>query len=493
MLFDKPLYEYLEREPVLNLEFLKNKACFEELLDYKTLMEKLETIQAPAPPKPKAKPMKPEFEEPEISFWQTVALKKRRILKNYHTEYDRKLEIWQQTCNKVDLLSNEMNQQYEKVLENIREQKNEIEKNIELRKNAFLHEQEIFNENLNVLSVNYQGKHNEAVEKYFELVLMHSTYPEIFPKNAELNYNKENNTLYVAYQLPHPDKVPVEIDILPDMLNQTETIFNLSDDEFVNYYNNIVYKILLKVLHDIFSADFAKSVEAVNINGWVHNLNKGNGQFENVCVATLFSTLNEFEKINFDLIDPAPCFKLLHGVSSASLAGLSPVPASFNIDKKPRENKNEQAVTEQVDNDTNLANMGMAEFEKTLLGLFEKEFRMANGEIRVIQESQDGSFEACGYDPDTIRGGRIIIQARKNTKSVPVSAVKELFGSVIHEGALKGIIVTTSDFTPEAYEFARNKPILLLNGEQLLSIFEKHGMKARINFREAISLKSWLS
>jgi restriction system protein len=71
--------------------------------------------------------------------------------------------------------------------------------------------------------------------------------------------------------------------------------------------------------------------------------------------------------------------------------------------------------------------------------------------------------------------------------------VKELFGSVIHEGAIKGILASTADFTPEAYEFARNKPISLLNGSTLLSLFEKHGYRLRINLREAVSLESWLS
>jgi restriction system protein len=111
----------------------------------------------------------------------------------------------------------------------------------------------------------------------------------------------------------------------------------------------------------------------------------------------------------------------------------------------------------------------------------------------LLQESTDGSIEAWGVDPEPIRGGKFILQARKNNHAVPAAAVKELYGSMMHEGANKGILVTTSDFAAESYDFARNKPIILLNGSQLISLFEKHGVPARISFREAISLKSWLS
>ena len=47
----------------------------------------------------------------------------------------------------------------------------------------------------------------------------------------------------------------------------------------------------------------------------------------------------------------------------------------------------------------------------------------------------------------------------------------------MNEGATKGILVTTSDYGPDAYEFAGGKPITLLNGS--------NGTKAHINLVEA--------
>ena len=55
----------------------------------------------------------------------------------------------------------------------------------------------------------------------------------------------------------------------------------------------------------------------------------------------------------------------------------------------------------------------------------------------------------------------------------------------MNEGANKGILVTTSDYGPDAYKFAANKPIQLLNGSNLLSLLEQFGHKARIDLNEA--------
>ena len=55
----------------------------------------------------------------------------------------------------------------------------------------------------------------------------------------------------------------------------------------------------------------------------------------------------------------------------------------------------------------------------------------------------------------------------------------------MNEGASKGILVTTSDYGPDAYEFANGKPLALLSGSNLLHLLAKHGMGAHIDLNEA--------
>jgi restriction system protein len=45
--------------------------------------------------------------------------------------------------------------------------------------------------------------------------------------------------------------------------------------------------------------------------------------------------------------------------------------------------------------------------------------------------------------------------------------------------------VTTSDYGPDAYDFAKDKPLTLLNGGNLLHLLSKHGHKAKIDIKEA--------
>ena len=68
--------------------------------------------------------------------------------------------------------------------------------------------------------------------------------------------------------------------------------------------------------------------------------------------------------------------------------------------------------------------------------------------------------------------------------------MRDLFGTVTHEGANRGILVTTSDYGPDSVSFAKDKPLTLINGSQLLSLLEKHGHQARIDLKEARDMRA---
>ena len=49
-----------------------------------------------------------------------------------------------------------------------------------------------------------------------------------------------------------------------------------------------------------------------------------------------------------------------------------------------------------------------------------------------------------------------------------MTTVREFFGVLIHEGASRGLVVTSCLFTHEAKKFAENKSLTLVDGEKLL-------------------------
>jgi restriction system protein len=123
---------------------------------------------------------------------------------------------------------------------------------------------------------------------------------------------------------------------------------------------------------------------------------------------------------------------------------------------------------------------------------WERELSAHGGEVKVTQASRDGGVDAVAFDPDPIRGGKIIIQAKRYTNTVDVSSVRDLYGTVMSEGATKGVLVTTSSFGPDAHRFAKDKPITLMDGNNLLFLLAKHGHQARIDLAEAKRLGSAL-
>ena len=138
-------------------------------------------------------------------------------------------------------------------------------------------------------------------------------------------------------------------------------------------------------------------------------------------------------------------------------------------------------VTGSLDESVNLATMDWEDFEHLTREIFEAEFRSDGGEVKVTQSSRDGGVDAIAFDPDPIRGGKIVVQAIRYTNTAGVAAVRDLYGTVMNEGATKGILVTTSDYGPDAYRFAKDKPLTLMNGSNLLHLLEKHGHRAHID------------
>lgn len=75
------------------------------------------------------------------------------------------------------------------------------------------------------------------------------------------------------------------------------------------------------------------------------------------------------------------------------------------------------------------------------------------------------------------------IQAKRYNKVVPVSAARDLYGTMINEGAVKGILVTTSYFGNDSREFVKDKPITLIDGANLIHMFQEHGYNVKIELQ----------
>ena len=79
-----------------------------------------------------------------------------------------------------------------------------------------------------------------------------------------------------------------------------------------------------------------------------------------------------------------------------------------------------------------------------------------------------------GVDLVMHRGGdTVLVQCKNRSREwTGVSEVRELFGVLTAERASKGILVSSGVFSDEAHDFARSKPIQLVDGEELFAMID---------------------
>lgn len=88
---------------------------------------------------------------------------------------------------------------------------------------------------------------------------------------------------------------------------------------------------------------------------------------------------------------------------------------------------------------------------------------------------QGGNSPDGGVDLKLRRDGRTTIVQCKQWRSwkVGVSVVREVFGVQVSEAVDESVIVTSGIFTDEAKEFAKGKPIQLIDGTELCRLIEQ--------------------
>lgn len=354
------------------------------------------------------------------------------------------------------------------------------------RLRAFHSAQQEKNKALEVLRAAYLAKEPHAVSKYCELVLSKSKYPDSFPRIFELEYRSETKILLVSYALPSPENLPVLKEVKYVAARDELVELMLPESAAFKLYDETIYKIALRTIFELFDADQKfQTIEAIVFNGCVDSIDKSTGHEVHACILSVQANRAEFNQINLLQVDPKACIRKLKGVGSSQLHSLTPIAPIMKLDREDSRFVESYEVVDGLNEYTNLAAMDWEDFEHLIRELFEAEFKTYGGEVKVTQASRDGGVDAVAFDPDPIRGGKIVIQAKRYTNVVGVAAVRDLYGTILNEGATKGILVTTSQYGPDAFTFAKDKPITLMDGSNLLHLLQKHGHKARIDLREA--------
>lgn len=115
----------------------------------------------------------------------------------------------------------------------------------------------------------------------------------------------------------------------------------------------------------------------------------------------------------------------------------------------------------------NLDKINPSRFETLIIDLYNNMgFR-----VHKVGGSGDEGIDAVGTNSE---GKKVIIQCKRYSEKVGAHFIREFYGSLIHEGAHKGYIVTTGKFTQPAIEWGYGKNIELVDREKLALLLDRY-------------------
>ncbi|WP_367134798.1 MULTISPECIES: restriction endonuclease [Streptomyces] len=313
----------------------------------------------------------------------------------------------------------------------------------------------------------------DAVVDYFSAALYASSaWPAEFPHQVSAAYDPAARQLVLLWELPGYDIVPEakSVRYMPTADEEKETARPTAQRRAV--YRDVLAQCVLLVLRDLFAADGSGVLESVVVNGFVDDHDPATGRRARIVLTSASVSRTVFAGLHLEQVSAVDCLTDgLGGLLSArpdQLAAVRPgrMPADVG----------HGVVSHGGGDDPDLYEMDPIEFEALVAQLF----RARGMQAVMTTRSNDGGVDVEALDPDPISGGRIIVQVKRYRKTVPPTAVRDLYGTVQGAGANKGVLVTTSGFGPGSYAFANGKPLTLVSGEELVGLLGRHGLRGRL-------------
>ncbi len=348
------------------------------------------------------------------------------------------------------------------------------------KQRAFEQEKVIHNASIDEKQTLFEAGDTETVIWFLKKILDNLDFPEGYGKDFELAFDAASGITIISMQLPNLIEVPRVSGYKYVATRKAIDTIEMKQKELEALYDSIIYQMALLTIHRVFREAYISHLRSIVFNGWVTGIDRSTGNNFTSCILSVQAAREIFQAINLERVDPKECIRSLKGLVAGPLAQLAPVRPILELDTFDKRFVESREVLAGLNSMDNLATMDWADFEHLVRELFAKIF---GTEVRVTQASRDGGVDAIAFDPDPIRGGKFVIQAKRYNNIVPVSAVRDLYGTMINEGAVKGLLVTTSYYGNDSREFVKDKPITLIDGSNLVHMFQQYGYNFKIELQ----------
>lgn len=373
--------------------------------------------------------------------------------------------------------------QYGQIVQQHKEREAKAQAEYDRQRLAFLRAQDEYNGGVDARRSQYKQGFPDAVVWVLTEILKTLHLPEDYGTDYDVSYEQSSGIACINMQLPAIEEIPRISGYRFVKSRKAVEPNELKSKEVEALYDTTIYQIALLTMDRIFRESDPEVVKSVVFNGWVNGIDKKTGNDFTSCILSVQASHDEFLSLNLERVVPKECFRSLKGVTAGPLAQLAPVRPVLDLSRQDKRFIESREVLEGLDSSDNLATMDWEDFEHLVRELFGKVFGGDGAEVRITQASRDLGVDAVAFDPDPIRGGKFVIQAKRYNNVVPVSAVRDLYGTMINEGASRGILVTTSYYGNESREFAKDKPLTLIDGANLIHMFQEYGYNVTIELQ----------
>ena len=369
-------------------------------------------------------------------------------------------------------------EKYSNLVEEREKEIDQLQQKYDEGKKAFQEKLNQRNFEVNEFEKSYFAGDSNAIVSYCSMVLERSEYPEVFPQEFRIAYVPEPNELVIEYELPTSEVAP-----MVEQYSYIKTKDEIREKakaktKLKHLYQDVVASVCLRTIHEMFEADQGNHVGVIVFNGFVQTIDPATGQDIRPYILSVRTTKERFEEINLSRVDKLVCLRNLGASVSSSPQEASPVKPIVEFSMVDPRFVNQSDVLSDLEARPNLMDLDPFEFENLISNLFSQ----MGFETKQTRTSKDGGVDAIAFDTRPIVGGKLVIQAKRYKNVVGVSAARDLYGTMINEGANKGILVTTSHYGAAAYDFVNDKPIELIDGGGLLYLLDQINVSARIVF-----------
>lgn len=321
----------------------------------------------------------------------------------------------------------------------------------------------------------------EAICKYYQLFFSKSALAQLFEQSLSFAYSVHERELVIDAEAPGFDIIPRHKGAKFTKSSMSVRYLEASPQDRSGQYRQFLGSWALRMAADALFADRAGALDSVIFNAFSLIVVPETGKDERGCLLSVRVTREDLAKLDISRVDKMACLRKLGarlGTDSAAVSIYSSTPLSavqpLRTTESARLNFNKNTKGE--DSPLNLLSIDPVEFEHLIANLL---VRMGL-ETQLTKASHDGGVDIVALDNRPILGGKIVIQAKRYKRTVPVSCVRDLYGAMQHEGASKAILVTTSKLGADAWQFAEGKPLQLIEGQQLLELLRLQGIQAHL-------------